>query len=88
MRRSTATVGSAVFFVLAPCVVAGLVPWLISGWESTSADVAARDRPDDSRCGVAGTGGCRAGPSFRPFRRRGRRYPSAGCPYRAARGGW
>jgi protein-S-isoprenylcysteine O-methyltransferase Ste14 len=33
MRRSTATVGSAVFFVAAPCVVAGLVPWLISGWQ-------------------------------------------------------
>jgi protein-S-isoprenylcysteine O-methyltransferase Ste14 len=33
MRRSTATVGSAVFFVVAPGVVAGLVPWLISGWQ-------------------------------------------------------
>jgi protein-S-isoprenylcysteine O-methyltransferase Ste14 len=33
MQRSTATVGSAVFFVAAPVVVAGLVPWLISGWQ-------------------------------------------------------
>jgi protein-S-isoprenylcysteine O-methyltransferase Ste14 len=33
MRRSAATVGSAVFFVVAPGVVAGLVPWLISGWQ-------------------------------------------------------
>jgi protein-S-isoprenylcysteine O-methyltransferase Ste14 len=33
MQRSTATVGSAVFFVVAPGVVAGLVPWLISGWQ-------------------------------------------------------
>jgi protein-S-isoprenylcysteine O-methyltransferase Ste14 len=33
MRRSTAAVGSGVFFVVAPCVVAGLVPWLISGWD-------------------------------------------------------
>jgi protein-S-isoprenylcysteine O-methyltransferase Ste14 len=32
MRRSVAAVGSAAFFVAAPCVVAGLVPWLISGW--------------------------------------------------------
>ena len=33
MRRlTTAAVGSAVFFVVAPGVVAGLVPWLISGW--------------------------------------------------------
>ena len=33
MRRSAAAVGSAVFFVVAPGVVAGLVPWLISGWQ-------------------------------------------------------
>ena len=33
MRRSAATVGSAVFFVAAPGVVAGLVPWLITGWQ-------------------------------------------------------
>ena len=34
MRRLTvAAVGSAVFFVVAPGVVAGLVPWLISGWD-------------------------------------------------------
>jgi protein-S-isoprenylcysteine O-methyltransferase Ste14 len=32
MRRSTAALGSAVFFVLAPCLVAGVVPWLITGW--------------------------------------------------------
>ena len=34
MRRlSTAAVGSAVFFVVAPGVVAGLVPWLLSDWD-------------------------------------------------------
>jgi protein-S-isoprenylcysteine O-methyltransferase Ste14 len=33
MRRSAATVGSAVFFVAAPGVVAGLVPWLITRWQ-------------------------------------------------------
>jgi protein-S-isoprenylcysteine O-methyltransferase Ste14 len=33
MRRSAATVGSAVFFVVAPGVVAGLVPWLITRWQ-------------------------------------------------------
>jgi protein-S-isoprenylcysteine O-methyltransferase Ste14 len=32
MRRSAAAVGSAAFFVVAPGIVAGLVPWLISGW--------------------------------------------------------
>src|ERR671920_49229 len=34
MRRSTAAVGSALFFLLAPGVVAGLVPWaLTGGWQ-------------------------------------------------------
>jgi protein-S-isoprenylcysteine O-methyltransferase Ste14 len=32
MRRAGAAVGSAVFFALAPGVVAGLVPWWLSGW--------------------------------------------------------
>ncbi|HEV2784127.1 MAG TPA: hypothetical protein VGX25_32475 [Actinophytocola sp.] len=34
MRRSAAAIGSALFFVLAPVVVAGLVPWWISGWRT------------------------------------------------------
>jgi protein-S-isoprenylcysteine O-methyltransferase Ste14 len=33
MQRSRAALGSAVFFVVAPGTVVGLVPWLISGWE-------------------------------------------------------
>jgi protein-S-isoprenylcysteine O-methyltransferase Ste14 len=32
MRKWTAAVGSAVFFVAAPGVVAGLVPWMLTGW--------------------------------------------------------
>lgn len=32
-HKSTAAIGSAVFFIAAPCVVAGLVPWLLTGWE-------------------------------------------------------
>jgi protein-S-isoprenylcysteine O-methyltransferase Ste14 len=32
MRRSAAAAGSALFFALAPGVVAGLVPWLLTGW--------------------------------------------------------
>src|SRR5262245_42713232 len=34
MRRPTAAVGSLAFLVLAPGVVAGLVPWLLTGWDS------------------------------------------------------
>jgi protein-S-isoprenylcysteine O-methyltransferase Ste14 len=34
MRRVFAVLGSAVFLVLAPGIVAGLVPWWISRWQS------------------------------------------------------
>src|SRR3712207_5610155 len=34
MRRPTAALGSAVFFLLAPGVVVGLIPWLLTGgWQ-------------------------------------------------------
>src|ERR671916_1125240 len=34
MRRLTAAVGSAVFFLLAPGVVVGLIPWLLTRWQA------------------------------------------------------
>jgi protein-S-isoprenylcysteine O-methyltransferase Ste14 len=35
MRRRTAVVGSAVFFLLAPGVVVGLIPWFLTGgWQA------------------------------------------------------
>jgi protein-S-isoprenylcysteine O-methyltransferase Ste14 len=34
LRRSHAAVGSAAFFVVAPGVVAGLVPYLLTGWDA------------------------------------------------------
>jgi len=33
MRRAAAVIGTAIFFVFVPCVVAGVVPWWISHWE-------------------------------------------------------
>jgi protein-S-isoprenylcysteine O-methyltransferase Ste14 len=33
MRRGTAAAGSALFFALAPGVVAGLVPWWLTRWQ-------------------------------------------------------
>ncbi|WP_143684551.1 isoprenylcysteine carboxylmethyltransferase family protein [Variovorax sp. KK3] len=33
MRRSIAVLGSAAFFVVAPCTLAALVPWSITGWQ-------------------------------------------------------
>jgi protein-S-isoprenylcysteine O-methyltransferase Ste14 len=32
MRRHTAFAGSSLFFALAPGTVAGLIPWLLTGW--------------------------------------------------------
>lgn len=32
MRKSKAAAGSVLFFALAPGTVAGLVPWLVTGW--------------------------------------------------------
>lgn len=34
MRRTSAAAGSSVFLALAPGVVAGLVPWALTGWEA------------------------------------------------------
>jgi protein-S-isoprenylcysteine O-methyltransferase Ste14 len=34
MQRTTAATGSAIFFALAPGVVAGVVPWWITRWEA------------------------------------------------------
>jgi protein-S-isoprenylcysteine O-methyltransferase Ste14 len=36
MRRRTAALGSALFFAVAPGVMAGLVPWLLTGWDAHS----------------------------------------------------
>ena len=33
VQRTIAVLGSAVFFVVAPCILAGLIPWLITGWQ-------------------------------------------------------
>jgi protein-S-isoprenylcysteine O-methyltransferase Ste14 len=32
-QRTMAVLGSAVFFVVAPLVLAGLIPWVITGWQ-------------------------------------------------------
>jgi protein-S-isoprenylcysteine O-methyltransferase Ste14 len=34
MRKTTAVAGTAVFLVMAPGVVAGLVPWWLTGWRA------------------------------------------------------
>lgn len=33
VQRTIAVLGSAVFFVVAPCTLAGFVPWSITGWQ-------------------------------------------------------
>jgi protein-S-isoprenylcysteine O-methyltransferase Ste14 len=37
MRRTTAALGSAIFFVVAPCTIAGLIPWWITRWRLLAA---------------------------------------------------
>jgi protein-S-isoprenylcysteine O-methyltransferase Ste14 len=36
VRRSAAAAGSAVFFAVAPGVVAGVIPWLLTSWDVRS----------------------------------------------------
>jgi protein-S-isoprenylcysteine O-methyltransferase Ste14 len=33
MQRVSAVLGSALFFVVAPCVLAGMIPWSMTRWE-------------------------------------------------------
>jgi protein-S-isoprenylcysteine O-methyltransferase Ste14 len=33
VRKPAAAIGSAIFFVVAPVVVAGMVPWWLTGWQ-------------------------------------------------------
>ena len=33
MSRISAAIGAAVFFVIAPLLLAGLIPWWVSGWQ-------------------------------------------------------
>jgi protein-S-isoprenylcysteine O-methyltransferase Ste14 len=42
MRTRAAVTGTAVFFVVAPVVVAGLVPWALTGYRSHDAPLVAR----------------------------------------------
>src|SRR5215218_8916049 len=42
MRKSAAAVGASVFFAVAPGIVAGVVPWWITGWEMRPFPVALR----------------------------------------------
>ena len=35
MRTAAAAAGSSLFFAVAPGVVAGVVPWLLTGWQTT-----------------------------------------------------
>ena len=41
MGRARAALGSAVFFLVAPCVVAGVLPWWLTGWRAGDVDGAA-----------------------------------------------
>jgi protein-S-isoprenylcysteine O-methyltransferase Ste14 len=36
MRKSTAAVGSSIFFAAAPGIVAGLIPWWLTSWKAAT----------------------------------------------------
>jgi protein-S-isoprenylcysteine O-methyltransferase Ste14 len=36
MRKPTAVVGSSIFFAMAPGIVAGLIPWWLTGWDAAT----------------------------------------------------
>jgi protein-S-isoprenylcysteine O-methyltransferase Ste14 len=40
MRKPFAIAGSAAFFIAAPCIVAGLAPWLIIRWQGLTTSLA------------------------------------------------
>jgi protein-S-isoprenylcysteine O-methyltransferase Ste14 len=40
MGRARAAVGSLVFFLVAPCIVAGVVPWWLTQWQSGASSAA------------------------------------------------
>lgn len=42
MSRAKAIAGSALFLILAPGVVAGLIPWWLTGWQAAPAPLAVR----------------------------------------------
>jgi protein-S-isoprenylcysteine O-methyltransferase Ste14 len=42
MRRRSAALGSTLFFALAPGLAAGLVPWLLTGWDAYDVPLALR----------------------------------------------
>ena len=58
LRGHALPLGSALFFAVAPCVVAGLVPWLLTRWEAGDTIAAAPDpRRDPDRRRRARAGG-------------------------------
>ena len=42
MTKRTAALGSALFFAVAPAMAAGVVPWLLTGWEAHEMPLALR----------------------------------------------
>src|SRR4051812_16700225 len=76
MRRSAAAAGSAAFFAVAPGVVAGVVPWLLTGWEVRSPRLALQ-----LAGGVLTIGGAAGlGDPFAPFVREGPGRPAPIAP--------
>lgn len=76
-RPVSAAVGSLAFFVIAPLVMAGVVPWLITGWAGSPAGV---DLVDVAGAVVAALGAALVVVCFVLFVRDGRGTPAPVAP--------
>jgi protein-S-isoprenylcysteine O-methyltransferase Ste14 len=77
MRRPAAAAGSALFLALAPGIVAGVVPWLLTGWD-VSADWSPVVR--DAGAVLVVTGGIVLVQAFARFVREGAGTPAPVAP--------
>jgi protein-S-isoprenylcysteine O-methyltransferase Ste14 len=79
MRRGLAAAGSSAFFVAAPGVIAGLVPWWLTGWEVRTSGRAAVPLRAAGAALVAAGGSVLVG-SFVRFVREGAGTPAPVAP--------
>ena len=80
MRRTTAALGSMIFFVLAPGVVAGFCSRWLTGWRVRQPLVLGRDAAASPRSGTDRRWRCRAGTGIHAFRGEGVGTPAPIAP--------
>jgi hypothetical protein len=79
MSKITAILGSALFFVVAPAMLAGVIPWLITHWEFRPPFLAAEATRLAGRAFNPFWGICDHGAFFQHRRRRQKRCGRIPC---------